>query len=120
MKNLKSTIQKNIWVAIDEVCVTVIVTAKKTTIINERYLSQAGRLFVKEQVEKLNPATIVLSRQQRQVKRLPKNQTKSTLLSVKQSLNDRIKKCLNNKKLNNRVQNHLLGRYNKMKADFTY
>ena len=119
MKN-QTTIQKNIYVAIDEVYVTIIVTAKRVVIYNERYLSAAGRQYVKQQAEKLNPASIVLSRQQRQVKRTPKNQTKATLLSVKQSLNDTIKNTLNNKKLNDRVKTHLLGTYSKMKSEFKY
>lgn len=120
MKNSKSTVQKNIWVTIDEVCVTIIVTAKKVTILNERYLSEAGRRFVMDEAKKCNPSAIVLSKQQRQVKRLPKNQTRATLLAVKQSLNDTIKKCMRNKKLNDRVKSRLLGTYNKMKAEFTY
>lgn len=119
MKN-QTTIQKNIWVAIDEVCVTILVTAKRVIIYNERYLSADGRAFVKKEAAKCNVVGIVLSRQQRQVKRLSKNQTKATLLAVKQSLNQTIKSTTNNKKLNNRLKSHLLSMYDKMKADFKY
>lgn len=119
MKN-QTTIQKNIWVAIDEVCVTIVVTAKSVVIYNERYLSEAGRCFVMNEAKKCNPSAIVLSKQQRQVKRLAKNQTKATLLSVKQSLNDSIRNTFKNKKINSSVKGHLIGTYNKIKAEFKY
>lgn len=119
MKN-QTTIQRNIWVAIDEVYVTIVVTAKRVVIYNERYLSAQGRKYVIQCAKNLNPAHVVLSKQQRQVKRLPKNQTRATLLAIKQSLNDTIKNTTNNKKLSTRVKGYLLGTYNKMKAEFQY
>ena len=120
MKASKSTIQKNIWVSIDEVCVTVIVTAKRTTIINGMYLSNAGKLYVKQQCEKLNTKHVVLSKQKKHVKRDPKNQTGDTLLSVKQSINSTIKSTIKNKKITTNVKSYLIKRHDNMKDSFVY
>lgn len=61
----------------------------------------------------------VLSKQQRQVNRLPKNQTKSTRLCIKQACNDEIKRYAKNKSMSPNVKAHLTAMTKRFKADFT-